>query len=480
MEKIRNYINGELCKPASDQYLEVFEPATGKPYALVPDSSKIDVENAYDSAKKAFMTWSSISIEERSEYLNAIADKIQDKLDLFSEFESRDTGKPIQLASTMDIPRSVYNLKFFAQYSKEYNFNLKLQNKSSKSTVVRSPLGVVGCISPWNLPLYLFTWKIAPALITGNTVIAKPSEIAPYTAFKLSEICNEIGLPQGVLNIIHGEGTTVGDAIVSHNYLRAISFTGGTQTGIKIANKAVASFKKMALEMGGKNPAIIFSDCDYDKMIKTVIKSTFTNQGQICLCSSRLLVQKGLYEKFKKDFIRKTSEILIGDPKEKKVEFGAISSKSHYDKILNYIKLAKDEGGSVLFGGNPIKLTNRCSTGWFIEPTIMEGISNKSRINQEEIFGPLVTLIPFENEREAINLANDTSYGLSATIWSEDNLKLERVSEKIYAGVIWTNCWLVRDLRTPFGGMKKSGYGREGGREAIHFFTEQKTICRAI
>ena len=480
MEKIQNYINGELCKPASNQYLEVFEPATGTPYALVPDSSKIDVENAYNSAKEAFITWSSISIKERSEYLNAIADKIQDKLDLFSEFESRDTGKPIQLASAMDIPRSVYNLKFFAQYSEEYNFNFKLQNESSKSRVVRSPLGVVGCISPWNLPLYLFTWKIAPALITGNTVIAKPSEIAPYTAFKLSEICNQIGLPEGVLNIIHGEGTKVGDAIVSHNYIRAISFTGGTQTGMKIANKAVASFKKITLEMGGKNPAIIFSDCDYDKMIKTVIKSTFTNQGQICLCSSRLLVQKGLYEKFKKDFIKKTSEILIGDPKEKEVEFGAISSKSHFDKILNYIKIAKDEGGSVLFGGNPIKLNNRCSTGWFIEPTIMEGISNKSRINQEEIFGPLVTLMPFESEREAINLANDTSYGLSATIWSEDNLKLKRVSDKVQAGVIWTNCWLVRDLRTPFGGMKKSGYGKEGGREAIHFFTEQKTICRAI
>ena len=480
MEKIQNYINGEFSKPVSNQYLEVFEPATGAPYALVPNSNRLDVENAYVSAKKAFKNWSSITIQERSEYLNLIADKIEEKLNLFSEFESRDTGKPIQLSSSMDIPRSIYNLKFFAQYSEEYNFNFKLTNKTSQSRVVSKPLGVVGCISPWNLPLYLFTWKIAPALITGNTVIAKPSEITPYTAFKFSEICNEVGLPSGVLNIIHGEGAIVGDAIISHNDLKAISFTGGTQTGMKIANKTAASFKKMALEMGGKNPAIIFSDCDYDKMIKTVIKSTFTNQGQICLCSSRILVEKTLYEKFKKDFIRKTSEIIIGDPKEKEVEFGAVSSKAHFDKILNYIKVARDEGGSILFGGHPIKLNNRCSTGWFIQPTIMEGLSNKSKINQEEIFGPLVTLIPFENENEAINIANDTNYGLSATIWSEDNLKLDRVSNKVNAGVIWTNCWLVRDLRTPFGGMKNSGYGREGGQEAMRFFTEQKTICKTI
>ncbi len=418
MEKFFNYINGEFCRSSTDRYLEVFEPATGLPYALVPNSNVQDVQNAYNAANKAFLNWSAMPLKERSNYLNAIADKIEKKITLFSEFESRDTGKPIQLASSMDIPRSILNLRFFAKYSQEYNFRYKLTDEKSESSVFRYPLGVVGCISPWNLPLYLFTWKIAPALITGNTVIAKPSEITPYTAFKFSEICSEVGLPNGVLNIIHGEGSIVGNALVSHNNIKAISFTGGTQTGMKIAKKTATSFKKMALEMGGKNPAIIFSDSDYDNMIKTVVKSAFTNQGQICLCSSRLLIQKSFYQKFKDDFITAVSKIIIGDPNEKLVEFGAISSKLHYDKILNYIKMAKKEGGTILFGGKSIEMNNRCKEGWFIQPTIIEGISNKSQINQEEIFGPVVTLIPFENEKEAISIANDTNYGLSATIWS--------------------------------------------------------------
>ena len=480
MEEIYNFIGGEFCKSASNEYLEVFEPATGIPYTKVPNSNLKDVEKAYKVAENALDDWSSISLKERSNYLNAIADELEKELNYFSELESRDTGKPLSLARSLDIPRAALNFRFFAQYSHEYNFKYQLKNENSESTVIRYPLGVVGCISPWNLPLYLFTWKIAPALITGNTVIAKPSEITPYTAFKFSEICIKVGLPPGVLNIIHGEGIQVGDAIVSHLGIKAISFTGGTKTGMEIAKKTATSFKKIALEMGGKNPAIIFSDCEYDKMIENVVRSVFTNQGQICLCSSRIIIEKSLYQKFKKDFLKRVLKIKIGDPKDDYVEYGAISSKSHYDKILSYINMAVDEGGSILTGGSSKKINNRCSSGWFIEPTVIEGISNESRINQEEIFGPVVTLLQFENEKDAIKLANDTNYGLSATIWSKDQKKLERVSNKIDAGVVWTNCWLVRDLRTPFGGMKNSGYGREGGREAIRFFTEPKTICRSI
>ena len=480
MEEIYNFIGGKFSKSVSNKFLEVFEPATGVPYAKVPNSNYQDIDKAYKSAAAAFFKWSNLDLEQRSNYLNLIANELEKEINYFSELESRDTGKPLKLAQSMDIPRAALNLRFFAKYSHEYNFKYQLKNENSESTIIRYPLGVVGCISPWNLPLYLFTWKIAPALITGNTVIAKPSEITPYTAFKFSEICIKVGLPPGVLNIIHGEGSQTGDAIVSHSGIKAISFTGGTKTGMHIAKKTSTSFKKIALEMGGKNPAVIFSDCEYDKMIENVVRSTFTNQGQICLCSSRIIIEKSLYHRFKKDFIARVSKIKIGDPKENFVEYGAISSKLHYDKVLRYINMAVDEGGSILHGGTPIKINSRCSSGWFIEPTVIENLPNKSKINQEEIFGPVVTLLQFENEKDAIRIANDTNYGLSATIWSKDKEKLNRVSNQINAGVIWTNCWLVRDLRTPFGGMKNSGYGREGGREAIRFFTESKTICRRI
>jgi len=477
VEKLYNFINGKFVAPNSNQYLEIFEPATGQTYAQVADSNSADIENAYESAQNAFGNWSSLSVKERADYLNKIAEGLESRLDEFAEYESRDTGKPISLAKSVDIPRAVSNFRFFADYGQEFNFESELNNDQSHNKIIRSALGVIGCISPWNLPLYLFSWKIAPALIAGNTVVAKPSEITPFTAFKLGEICQDAGLPPGVLNIIHGQGSIAGDALVNHSKIKAISFTGGTTTGKLIAKKTASSFKKLSLEMGGKNPSIIFSDCDFDKMMKTVVRSSFSNQGQICLCSSRILVEESIYKKFKTNFIQRVSDLRMGDPSEIETQFGALSSKGHFDNVIDYIEIAKQEGGKILVGGNAKKLNGRCGNGWFIEPTIIEGLNNSCRTNQEEIFGPLVTLQSFKSEKDAIQLANETEYGLSATIWTEDNEKANRVSALIDAGVIWVNCWLVRDLRTPFGGMKQSGLGREGGDEALRFFTEPKNIC---
>jgi len=480
MELLSNFINGDYVNPKSNNYLDVFEPATGQVYCQVPNSNGDDIHLAVNSAIDAFPKWSSLSLDERSLYLKTIAEMIESRLDEFAKYESRDTGKPISLARSVDIPRAVSNFRFFAEYASQFEFEFNINNDSSHNTVIRSPLGPVGCISPWNLPLYLFTWKIAPALITGNTVVAKPSELTPFTAFKFGEICKDAGLPAGVLNIIHGQGMTAGDALISHSGIKAISFTGGTATGKVIATKSAPMFKKLSLEMGGKNPAVVFSDCDYDAMLETVVKSSFSNQGQICLCSSRIMVEENIYNKFRKDFVEKVSALIVGDPIEDSTQIGSITSKPHLDKVMTYIELAQEEGGTILTGGKQVNIKGRCEGGWFVEPTVIDGLINSCRTNQEEIFGPIVTIIPFKDEGEAIDIANDTEYGLSATIWTEDIDKATRVARNIDAGVIWINCWLVRNLRTPFGGMKQSGMGREGGTEILNFFTEPKNICEQI
>ena len=345
---------------------------------------------------------------------------------------------------------------------------------------LRQPLGVVGCISPWNLPLYLFSWKIAPALAAGCTVVAKPSEITPMTAYLLSKLCIEAGLPAGVLNIVHGLGAKAGAAIVSHKDVKAISFTGGTKTGEWIAREAAPKFKKLSLELGGKNPNIIFADCNYEEMLSTTIRSSFSNQGQICLCGSRIFVEKPLYENFCGDFVERISKLKIGDPLEAETNIGAVVSQSHMEKILSYINLAQKEGGKILHGGQQIKLEGRCAKGYFIEPTIIENLTHDCRTNTEEIFGPVVTITPFDEEEEVLNYANSAEYGLSATVWTENLSRAHRVAEKLESGIIWINTWLLRDLRTPFGGMKNSGVGREGGFEALRFFTEEKNVCIKI
>ena len=480
MEQLTNFINGKFMQPKTEEYLDVFEPATGQVYSKVPNSSSTDIDVAFQAANAAFPGWSELTVTDRSQYLHKIAELLEHQLDDFANYESRDTGKPVTIAQSVDIPRAIANFRVFGEYGPTFKFNSELNSDQSENRVVHAPLGVVGCISPWNLPLYLFTWKIAPALMAGNTVLAKPSEITPYTAYKLGEICEDANLPAGVLNIIHGQGITAGDALINHKGVQAISFTGGTATGKIIAQKTAASFKKLSLEMGGKNPAIIFTDCNYNKMLETVVQSSFSNQGQICLSSSRILIQTEIFQQFKSDFIRKVNKLIVGDPQDHESNLGAVSSKNHFEKIMNYIELAEKEGGNILLGGKAVKLNGRCKKGWFIEPTIIEGLTNTAKTNQEEIFGPVVTLIPFNDEEDAIQIANESDYGLSATIWTEDKERATRVSNQVEAGVIWVNCWLVRDLRTPFGGMKQSGMGREGGSEALRFFTEQKNVCTSI
>jgi aminomuconate-semialdehyde/2-hydroxymuconate-6-semialdehyde dehydrogenase len=416
-------------------------------------------------------------VENRSNILLKIADLIEQNLEKFARAESIDQGKPVWLARTIDIPRAAANFRFFATAILHFSSEAHQMDDVALNYTLRSPLGIVGCISPWNLPLYLFTWKIAPALATGNCVIGKPSEMTPMTAYLLAEICAEAGLPQGVLNILHGLGGKCGAALISHPKVSAISFTGGTKTGADIARIAAPMFKKLSLELGGKNPTIIFADCDFEKTVETVVNSSFRNQGEICLCGSRIFVEKPLYERFKTEFLKRVNLLKNGDPLDENTQQGAIVSEQHFKKVLSYIELAKEEGGKILAGGNPVVLKERCEGGWFIAPTVIEGLSADCRTNQEEIFGPVVTIMPFETEVEVLEWANCTQYGLAATLWTENLTRAHRISAKLHSGIVWVNCWMLRDLRTPFGGVKQSGVGREGGLEALRFFTEPKNVC---
>lgn len=474
---IKNYINGELVAPVSHEYLANANPATGEVYSETPDSDERDVIFAVEAAERAFPKWANTPVEMRSRILMRLADLIEKSLERFAEAEAVDTGKPLALARTVDIPRAASNFRFFASAIVHHASETHAMEGAAINYTLRQPLGVVAGISPWNLPLYLFTWKIAPALAAGNCVIGKPSEIAPMTAHLLAELCHEAGLPPGVLNIVHGLGHKVGNAISAHSKISAISFTGSTRTGAEIARIAAPMFKKLSLEMGGKNPNIIFADCKYDEMLQTTLRSSFSNQGQICLCGSRIFVERALYEKFKMDFLTATQALRLGDPLNESTQIGAVVSEAHLQKILSYITLAQEEGGKILCGGKRITLSGRCCHGWFVEPTIIENLSPDCRTNQEEIFGPVVTIMPFDHEEEVLRYANGTNYGLAATIWTENLTRAHRLANDLQSGIVWINCWMLRDLRTPFGGVKNSGLGREGGWEALRFFTEPKNVC---
>ena len=477
MHKIQNYINGHFHSPIQNEWLDNYCPANGDVYGQLPNSSKEDVENAYIAAKSAFSEWSQTTLEERSRILLKISELIEANLERFAEAESQDNGKPISLAKEVDIPRAASNFRFFGnaitQFASESHESIGQQ---AINYTLRQPIGVVGCISPWNLPLYLFTWKIAPAIAAGNCVVAKPSEITPMTAFLLGSICNEAGLPKGVLNIVHGLGTTTGQAIIEHPNIKAISFTGGTATGAHIAKIAAPMFKKLSLELGGKNPNIIFSDCDYEDMLKTSVRSSFSNQGQICLCGSRIFVEASIYEKFKKDFVEKVKALKVGHPSKADTNIGALVSKQHLNKVIEYISIAQKEGATILCGGKKVTIKG-FENGYYLEPTVIEVPTDECRINQEEVFGPVVTIMPFNTEDEVLQMANKVKYGLSATLWTNDLKRTMRMSNQIQAGIIWVNTWMLRDLRTPFGGVKASGIGREGGFEALRFFTEAKNVC---
>lgn len=477
MEKIQNYIGGSMLDPVSNKHFDNYEPAKGSVYSLIPDSDENDIALAVTKAKKAFPSWSVLSKQKRSELLLKLADLISKHADQLAMEESRDNGKPLKLAQQVDIPRAEANIRFFATAILHFESESHSMENTAINYTLRQPIGIVGAISPWNLPLYLFTWKIAPALAAGNCVIAKPSEITPFTAYTLSKLCIEAGIPEGVLNIVHGYGAKVGEAISKNPEIKVISFTGGTQTGARIASIAAPMFKKLSLELGGKNPNIIFDDCDFDEMMKVTLRSSFANQGQICLCGSRILIQKGIYTKFKDEFVKRTKALTIGDPLNESTKVGAVVSEAHMNKILSHIKIAEKEGGVVLSGGKRVVLDGENSKGWFVEPTIIEGLDNSCRTNQEEIFGPVVTLLPFDTEEEALSIANGTQYGLSSTIWTSNLKRAHRLAQELHTGIVWVNCWLIRDLRTPFGGVKSSGVGREGGFEALRFFTEAKNVC---
>ena len=476
--KLANYVDGLLCPPQNNRWLDVFEPATARHYADCPDSDATDINTAVAAALRAFPAWSATPVAQRAQLLHRIADLLEARLDEFAQAESRDSGKPVALARSLDIPRAVSNLHFFATAITQFSSEAHAMDSAAINYTLRQPLGAVACISPWNLPLYLFTWKIAPALAAGNTVVAKPSEITPLTAAMFAQVCIDAGLPPGVLNIVHGSGANAGKALVDHPGIAAISFTGSTRVGAAIAAAAAPRFLKTSLEMGGKNPTLIFADWETnDANWATLVRSAFSNQGQICLCGSRILVERSIYAEFKRAFVEKVRALHVGDPQDPANDLGALVSRAHFDKVMGHIALARAEGGTILCGGEAVHPSGRCADGWFVAPTLIEGLGPNCRTNQEEIFGPVATLIPFDDEDAAVELANATNYGLAASVWTTNLRRAHRVGARLESGIVWINCWLKRDLRTPFGGVKQSGVGREGGVDALRFFTEPKNVC---
>lgn len=479
-DKIRNFIDGQFVEPIGGRYIDNIEPATGKSYSKVADSDEADVEAAVAAADNAFPAWSRTSAADRSRILLRIADLIERDLEKLARAESIDTGKPLSLARGLDIPRAASNFRFFATAILHTENEAHVTDGVAFNYTLRQPRGIVGLISPWNLPLYLLSWKIAPAIACGNTTVAKPSELTPMTAQLLCEICREAGLPDGVLNVVHGSGPNVGAPITAHPKIATISFTGGTVTGRKVAETCAPMFKKVSLELGGKNPNIIFADADQEAAIAGSLRSSFSNQGQVCLCGSRVFVERSAYQGFVDRFVEKASQLRLGDPLEATTDQGAIVSKTQLDKVKFYVDLAQEEGGTIALGGSPPQSINeRCQSGYFFPPTVITGLPVACRVNREEIFGPVVTITPFDNEEEVIGYANDNDYGLASSVWTQNLSRAHRVAEQIHTGTVWVNCWLVRDLRVPFGGMKQSGVGREGGEEALRFFTEPKNVCIA-
>lgn len=476
MIEILNFIGDRFQPAQGGDWLEVFEPATGEVFARLANSRGTDVAAAVEAAEAAFPAWSALEAPQKARYLNAIADLIEANAENLALAESRDTGKPVALAASIDIPRAIANFRFFAAAATQFASESHSMANHAINYTLRQPFGVVACISPWNLPLYLLTWKIAPALASGNTVVAKPSEVTPHTAALLGELCLQAGLPSGVLNIVQGEGRTCGDALVRHPAIKAVSFTGSTATGKSIAAATSDQFKKLSLEMGGKNPTLVFADCDFERAVAGAFRSAYSNQGQICLCGSRILVEESIFERFKDALVAKCREVHAGDPSKPSTRHGALVSQAHHQKVVGYLEIAEKEGGHILCGG-ATRLDGRCADGWFMDPVLIEGLNQTCRTNQEEIFGPVATIQSFDTEDEALELANSNNYGLACSIWSNNLGRSHRLASRIDCGIVWVNCWLQRDLRTPFGGMKNSGLGSEGGWEAMRFFTQPRNIC---
>ncbi|XP_061181461.1 2-aminomuconic semialdehyde dehydrogenase-like [Saccostrea echinata] len=478
MEKVivQNFVNGKFVP--TEKYIDSFDPSTGEVWAKIPDSGEKEINDAVTAAKAAFPKWSSTPVLDRSKLMLRIADLIEARQNEFAELESKDQGKPVWLAKTVDIPRLMHNFRSYAtSVLHDVNRSTVMEPVGAINYTVREAVGVAGLISPWNLPLYLLSFKIAPAIACGNTVVAKPSEMTSVTAWKLCQIFEEAGVPPGVINIVFGVGPQAGEALVKHPDVPLISFTGGTVTAKKIREAAAPYCKKFSLELGGKNAAVIFDDADLEKCLSTSLRSSFANQGEICLCTSRIYVQKQLYPKFLEKFVTETKKIRVGDPRNEKTFMGALISKEHLTKVKGYVDLAEKEGATIACGKEDLNLEDGNKNGYFMRPTVITDVKDDSRLMKEEIFGPVTCIVPFDTEEEAIRRANDVEYGLSATVWTENASRLHRVSKSLQVGTVWANCWLVRDLNMPFGGVKNSGVGFEGNTDSLEFFTNEKTIC---
>ncbi|MEE2747599.1 MAG: aldehyde dehydrogenase [Candidatus Thermoplasmatota archaeon] len=475
--ELSNYIRGEWRPADCEHWIENYSPANGALIARIPCSSIEDIDAAVEAALDASHEWAAFSITERANWLEKIADSLEERSEEVAQLESLDTGKPITLARTVDAARSVANFRFFAEQGREFEAET-FEMSDATNQVIYKPVGVAGLITPWNLPLYLLSWKVAPALLMGNTIVAKPSELTPMTASLLAEVIEDVGLPAGVFNLVHGNGLDAGAPLTSHPDVNLISFTGGTDTGREVAKSASSGFKKLSLELGGKNATIVRADVDIDRMMREIVRASFLNQGQVCLCGSRILIHESIYDPFVESFLDTVSNMVVGDPSDEQTELGALISEAHRDKVLSYIDLAEEEGGVVLCGGGaPVGIPEAFENGFWVSPTVIDGLTPDSRCATEEIFGPVVSLHPFIDDEEAIEIANMTDYGLAGSIWTADSEAGKEMAAKIDSGMIWVNCWLHRDLRVPFGGVKNSGVGREGGRWSLSFFSEAVNIC---